>query len=190
MLKKLVKITVLAATLFISNAQAGLLGSTASANYYHPGLGSSNAFNLPSAVVTSGIEWPLYVDVLETVDIGDDFITFSFRGKGSRWDKVGDFIGYVFNFEPDALIGLTGFSFAHNGDRDFVDTMLSLEGNLFYINWGGARPAGDITINFEFDEVAPPTGVPEPSTYVLLGLALATLLIFKKHKASACCSPV
>ena len=158
-------------------AQAGLMGTTVTAAYFHPDL--STSIGSQNFVVGPGIEMScpgsggfcsVFDQPPETLDFNDTQIIFT-QGpfKAGNYDGA-PYNGFVFtNLNMGSPI--TGFLLASNGFTGLANSNVSFTANSLNVNLSGvffASTAG-------FTVTLQTSAVPEPSTAALFLAALAGL---------------
>jgi hypothetical protein len=168
-------------------ANADLIGSNVTANYYYPDL--SSAVDTASATVTDpGFEFtgtfPVGITAFEYIDLTADSINFIFTPDACCfWAPLLSYNGFVFTFDAGVLSNLIGASFAPNSDG-YIDSMISWIDDSLFINWKGGNITGvdNVRINLNFGAASRPSAVPEPSTLALLSLGLAGMAARRRKK--------
>lgn len=150
-------------------AQAGMLGSTVSVDFFYPDTSSLYCSN-GSAVVGGGVEYPSSCSGFAPVaiDISDTWI--SVDTGGSSWSP-GSFNGIHLTVLSGP--GIMSASYA-GGTMGY--TGLTVDSGSLWLNFAGVSPGGEAHFLI--------ATVPEPGTYALMGLGLLGVAAIARRRRS------
>ena len=145
----------------------GFFGETVTAEWLFPDMGS--VIETHDVLVDNGIELPaddIINDFKFDIDIGDDFILFSFT-QASNWTNV-DFNGWRFSDTNGTISEIIGYTVdeVSGGVTGLTNSDLGFNGDSVWGNFAGVTVAGNgdfIRLHVEF--------VPAPSAILVFGLA-------------------
>lgn len=104
------------------------------------------------------------------IDVGDDFITFDFDNAGFGLFASGFRNAYVFEFNSQALVNITGAHIdQHVTTLGLVPSDIFFAGNKLFVNVEGLFFSPNTFAKIDFDvEGGPSAAVPEPGVIALL----------------------
>jgi hypothetical protein len=161
----------------ISQASAGFIGKSLTADFIYTDSYGSTVTPNGSEIVGSGLEWDLNSPTMK-IDADDNSITLD-----GQFGFFGDFAGWSFTDtfnQIDDIVGLT-VDASVTSLSGFDDSYLSFTKDSIFLNFAGLYSEKPVTakVNVVF---APTTPVPEPSGIFLFSLGLLGLA-FSRRKA-------
>lgn len=166
------KLVVVAGLMSAFAAQAGMLGSTVSVDFFFPDTSTVYCTN-GSAVVSGGVEYPGSCSGFDPVKIDISDAGMTVDTGGSTWAD-GAFNG----FRLTVLSGPAISAASYLGGSMGV-TSLTVDAGSLWVNFAGVSPGGVAEFSL--------SAVPEPETYamLLLGLAGVAAAVRRQRNAAA-----
>lgn len=177
----------LTTALLVAPAHASFTGGTVSANYLFP---NQNTAVYPSgtAVVGAGVEFNdiggFGVGTSPQADFGSSSITVTYSGGWDLSTVNGvTFDGWVFTDEGGTINNIVNATLSFTDIAGFASTaVISFDANHVYVNQLGLaniQRGGSFTLGVAF---AQPTGLPEPTSLLLVAGAVAALALARKPR--------
>jgi len=164
-------------------AQAGLIGSTVSSQYFFNG----QAYNNPQSFTADGGAHANFFNYFQ-VEVTDHQVIFdysTFNGSAS-WNNAAGWSSGGLYIESGNLLNFIGAPDIHGVTLDAASNMagfnasrITFDHDSIAVNWAGLSFSNGTRVVLDIDAGT----VPEPASYALVAIALAGLGLAKRRKA-------